>query len=160
MSICPNGPGRTRAANTGTRWHQMATMAAASHLVRLEAPVPIALRAFSRQSAITCLRHHPDGQGRAQRHDDKVIQETEDRYEVRNQVDRADGVDHHSGGQQLRAPGCPGVPAGQVQGIGVCLEALCPALPPLPKARRPACLDWSLLPGGLLPLSHDFAMLG
>ena len=105
------------------------TVAATKHLVLFDALGSIALRAFSRHSAMTSLGTILMARSRAERNDDEVIQNSQNRDEVRNQVDGADGVGDDAGGEELGVPGCSGVSVGEVQGIGLYFELLDAALP-------------------------------
>ncbi len=52
----------------------------------------------------------------AQRHDDEVVQVSEDGDEIGNEIDRTEGVGDDAAGEQLGVPRRAGIFAGQVEG--------------------------------------------
>jgi hypothetical protein len=67
--------------------------------------------------ALAAVGHHLRGDQRAyrqhaERDDQQLVEQSQHRDEVRNQVDGAEGIGHHRHGQQLRVPGHPRVASG------------------------------------------------
>ena len=60
--------------------------------------------AFSRHSSSTGSRDHPDRQGQPQRHQDQVVQVSQNRDKIRDQIDRTQRIAHHTQSQNPRVP--------------------------------------------------------
>jgi hypothetical protein len=84
-------------------------------------------RTLSRRSC-DLVREQPHDQCDTQGHDQEVIEVTEDRHEVRDQVDRAERVRRNRQRQQAHGPRRARIARGEVDDERLALEGACPRL--------------------------------
>ena len=65
-----------------------------------------------------------DHEHEPERDEDQIVQVSENRYEVRDEIDRGEGVADDKEGEELRVPGDAGVAAGQIEREGLPLQGL------------------------------------
>jgi len=74
------------------------------------------------------VREQPHDQCDTQGHDHEIVEVTEDRHEVRDQVDRTEGVRRNGQRQQAHGPRRARIARGEVDDERLALEGACPRL--------------------------------
>ncbi len=68
------------------------------------------------------VRNESDRQRDADGNQNKIVKKTDNRQEIRDKVNRAEGVSDNGGNEGFCVPGGPRVPGGEVKGKGLDLE--------------------------------------
>jgi hypothetical protein len=105
-------------------------MTVAPHLPSARSPIGTARSRPELQHQIR--RHELHREENAERDDHKVVQVPDDRYEVRDQVDWAEGIGRDSDGRDLRVPRHARVPRSEIQRVDVAFDLSRPSSEPLP----------------------------
>jgi hypothetical protein len=105
-------------------------------------------------------RHQPDSQQDRQRQQDHVVQVTEDRNEVRDQVDGRERVGGNGQRDRLGIPGGARVMGGEPEGVNIPPDRPRPVVDPSQHPFRSAWLPCPTPPGGFHKGSSATGVVG